>query len=160
MKTILLIFSFSLPLFYPFNCSRDIVLNCPGIQYDFSDLAGNYQADHIYITSWCESDTVNNHLTIIDSLDYFMQLNVDGTGKIFGPDTLTKFDWIVQNISSTTGKHSGGCNSEFWIWTDREKIIYLSVRADELGINYYLNDSSWNFADCHREKWYYFKRAD
>jgi len=160
MKTILLFLSFSILSFFPFNCSRDIVIDCSGYQYDFSDLAGNYKASQMGINSWCESDTSHRTYTVIDSLDYFMQLNADGTGKIYGPDTLTKFDWIVNNISNTTGKHSGGCYSEFWIWTDHEKIEYRGVTVNEWGMEFYRSDSSWNFKDCEREKWYSFRRVN
>ena len=83
-----------------------------------------YEAVTLTTTYRCESDDPDLLEHHTDSLDYFIELNDDGTGHVYGDDTLADFEWIVVNIKSTIGKTSGGCYNEFDVWTEKERINY------------------------------------
>jgi len=157
MKPIIIILGFFLPAFFPFNCGDDIKINCP-VNLTLSDFTGTYRADNIETLIMCDtsSHSVNSFM---DSLNYSLQLNDDWTGRIFGPDTLTDFEWIFENIASSSGS-SGGCYQTFTVWTQNRKIQYGLTSAGVEGIGFYLTDSTWNYKNCVRQKFYYFKRVE
>ena len=157
MKILFIISGILLPAFVPFNCSDDLKIDCP-VNLSLKDFTGTYQADRIETLIICDTSS-HSAGSFNDSLNYFLQLNDDWTGKIFGPDTLTDFDWIFENIASSNG-YSGSCYQSFTIWTRNRKIRYNLLSAGENGIEFYETDSTWNYKNCERQKFYYFKRIE
>ena len=159
MKSDIIFLLFYIPLFLNFHCSGDTELNCSRVAYERSDLAGFYSADFIETEIRCDPgyQLISRNR---DDLDYTLELNEDGTGRVTGPDTLTEFEWIVNSIESWTGKGSGGCYDEFKIWTATTRIEYQLFSVNEYGLELYRNDSSWNYGGCNREVICNFKREN